>query len=159
MKYNQDNALTKGPPLFKYSCLENEIEKQLPPSKDLNNVSRILAIAKVIGVRGYTSIESRSISGLIDNNCLCIIADKLIEPNTTYEMNRKECGGSYNNDGSSMQHVVIDKVECYIDLVGNKVMNSVIIPALKDHPLKPLCTQNDGNTLVSGGSLLILSYM
>ena len=56
-----------------------------------------------------------------------------------------------------MQHVVIEKVECYIDPVDNKVMNSFIILALKDHPLKPLCTQNDGNTLVIGGSLLISS--
>jgi len=156
VKYNQDNA-TNGPPLLKFTSLMNEIEKQLPPSKDLNNVSRILVIAEVVGVRGYTSTESRSILGLIDNKCLRIIEVKLIKPHITYEMNRKECGGSYNDDASSMQHVVIDKLECYVNPVGNKVMNSCIIPALKDHPLKPLCTQNDGNTLVIGGSLLISS--
>jgi len=136
----------------------NEIEKQLPPSKDLNKYMRILVIAQVVGIHGYTSVESRSISGLKDNKCLRIIEVKLIKPHTTYEMYRKECDGSYNDNGSSMQHVVIDKVECYINLMGNKVIYSCIISALKDHPLKPLCTHNDGNTLVSGGSLLISSF-
>jgi len=157
VKYNQDNA-TNGPPLLKLSSLMNEIEKQLPPSKDLNKYLRILVIAEMVGVRGHTSTESRFISDLKDNKCLRIIEVKLIKPHTMYEMNRKECGGSYNDNGSSMQHVVIDKLECYIDPVGNKVMNYCIIPALKDHPLKPLCTQNDGNTLVNGGSLLISTF-
>ena len=39
MKYNQDNAVTNSPPLFKLSCLVNEIEKLLPPSKLINHYS------------------------------------------------------------------------------------------------------------------------
>ena len=37
-------------------------------------------------------------------------------------------------------------------------MFSHIIPALKDHRLKPFCTQAEGNILMRGGSLLISSY-
>jgi len=157
VKENQVNAASNGQPLFQYSRMKDEIEKriQIHPSKDLNEASRILVVIEVVGVRGYTSDESRSISGLKDKKCLRINEVKFIKPHTTYQMSRKECGGSYNDDGSSMQHVVIDKVECYINRAGNKVMNSIIIPALEDHPSKPLCTHKDGNTLVIGGSLLI----
>ena len=53
--------------------------------------------------------------------------------------------------------MVIEKVQCYINLARNKVINSSIIPALKNYCLKPFCTQEDGNTLARGGSSLILS--
>ena len=159
MKDDQDNAVLNSPSLFKLLHLWDEKEKLVPPFKDLNEYSRIVVAVEVVCVRGYTSVESRSISGLRDNNFLHIMEVKYIKPHTMYEMNRKECNGSYNDDGSSMQHVVIDKVQCYINPVGNKVMNSCIIPVLKYHPFKPLLyTQNCGNTVVSGGSLLISSY-
>ena len=111
VKANQVNAVSNDQPLFTFSCLDDEIEKVIPTSKDLNEILRILVIAELVGVCGYTSDQSRSILGMKDNKCLYIIAVKYIKPHTTYKMNRKEYSGSYSDNGSSKQYVVIEKVQ------------------------------------------------